>query len=57
MRISDREIEQILRLIAEGENLNLWDLEAFYRGWTIHMKHLDSIPFSNNGLTNTAVRL
>jgi hypothetical protein len=31
VRIPDREIEQILRLIAEGESLNLRDLEAFYR--------------------------
>lgn len=31
MRISDQEKEQILRLIAEGENLNLHDLEALYR--------------------------
>jgi hypothetical protein len=29
--ISDPEKEQILRLIAEGENLDLQDLEALYR--------------------------
>ena len=31
MRISDAKKRQIMNLIAEGENLNVLDLEAFYR--------------------------
>jgi hypothetical protein len=31
VRISDQKKEQILRLIAEGEHLDVQDLEAFYR--------------------------
>lgn len=31
MKVSDTNTAQIMNLIAEGENLNLLDLEAFYR--------------------------